>query len=75
MSGTNFAANKQRQGFVQSYQRTSCQSCSFVLRIEHSNGGVGMQCGKGGFFVNAMGVCDDYARFTNVPAPAAKAAA
>lgn len=72
MSAVNFAANKQLQGFVQSYQRPLCQSCSHVQRVEHGNGSVGMQCGKGGFFVNAMGVCDQYDRFTNVPVTAAK---
>lgn len=53
MSGVNFECAKLQQGYLQQMQRPACGNCQ--LRLAHH-----MQCGRGGFYVQAFGICDAY---------------
>lgn len=50
MSGVNFERAKVQQNYLMPGRRPACQNCQH--RLAHH-----MQCGRGGFYVQAFGVC------------------
>ena len=59
MSGVNFERAKLQQNYVMPMQRPSCSNCE--LRLAHH-----MQCGRGGFYVQAFGICASHQPTTKV---------
>lgn len=62
MSGVNFELAKVQQNYQMPMQRPSCENCQH--RLAHH-----MQCGRGGFFVQAFGVCAQHERVAKAEQP------
>ncbi len=58
MSTSPIAANKNMQGFVPAGQRQRCATCHYLRNVGQFH--TDLQCGKGGFFVTAYAVCQQY---------------
>lgn len=74
MTGLTFDKRKQLQGYLMplqrqvpqdDQQRSGCDTCQH--RMAHH-----MQCGRGGFYVQAQGVCNEFSPCTPTVPPTKK---
>ncbi|MDP3165154.1 MAG: hypothetical protein Q8N06_06825 [Hydrogenophaga sp.] len=69
MSLNTFDRAKAAQGFVPAGARPSCSNCLRVEKHEaqwRGQGGMSWRCMKGGFYVNALAICNEHKPATQV---------